>query len=86
MLIDMLKKVFLRKGGINMQLSFMKKGESMTIKAIMGKDETRKYIEELGFVPGQAVKVISHNHGNLVVIIKNIHMAIDKSIAMRIIV
>ena len=69
-----------------MQLAFLKIGEKQTIKTIIGKDDTRSHMEELGFVTGEKVEILSKNGGNLIVLIKNTRIAIDQSIAMRIVV
>lgn len=69
-----------------MQLTFLRPGEKQTIKAIVGKDEVRRYVEGLGFIAGETVEVLSQNNGNLIIMIKNTRVAIDKSIAMRIVV
>jgi ferrous iron transport protein A len=69
-----------------MPLIFSKNGENYIIKTIIGKDDTRKFLEGLGFIVGAKLQVISQNSGNLIVIIKNTRIALDKSIASRVIV
>lgn len=69
-----------------MQLIFTNIGEKHTIRAIVGKDDTRKFLENLGFIVGESVEVISQNQGNMIIIIKNTRIALDKSIASRVIV
>ncbi len=69
-----------------MPLSFSKTGETNVIKKIGGKEETRKFLESLGFVTGSVVTVISEISGNLIVNIKNSRVAINKEMANKIIV
>jgi ferrous iron transport protein A len=69
-----------------MPLSFAKQGEEMFIKKTNGKDETIKFLESLGFTIGSSVTVISELGGNLIVSIKNSRIAIDRTMANRIIV
>ena len=66
-----------------MPLIFVKEGEPVSIKTIGGKEDTRKFLEKLGFVAGAAVTVISAVGGNLVVNIKDSRIAIGKDMASR---
>ena len=69
-----------------MPLSLLGAGRTGTIIRIKGKDEQRRYIESLGFVEGAEVTVISELGGNLIVSIKESRIALDRSLANRIIV
>ncbi|MCD8008728.1 MAG: ferrous iron transport protein A, partial [Clostridiales bacterium] len=48
--------------------------------------ETRQFLENLGFVPGALVTVVSEIGGNLIVKIKESRVAISREMAMKIIV
>ncbi|MDD2969638.1 MAG: FeoA family protein [Lachnospiraceae bacterium] len=69
-----------------MPLSMVKAGEENTIKKIGGKEETRKFLENLGFVTGSAITVISEIGGNVIVNIKDSRVAINKDMANKIMV
>ena len=69
-----------------MPLSLLGSGETRTILRIKGRDEQRRHIESLGFVEGAEVTVISEMAGNLIVSIKDARVAIDRTLANRIIV
>lgn len=69
-----------------MPLTFAKEGEPASIKKVGGKEETRQFLENLGFVTGAAVTVISTVGGNLIVNIKDSRIAIGKDMASRIMV
>lgn len=69
-----------------MPLSMVKPGETNTIKKVGGKEETRKFLENLGFVTGGEVTVVSEINGNLIVNVKNSRVAIGKDMANRIMV
>lgn len=69
-----------------MPLSMVKEGEPNIIKKIGGKEETRKFLESLGFVTGGTVTVVSQIGGNLIVNIKDSRVAIGKDMANRIMV
>ena len=57
-----------------------------TILKITGKDEVRQHLAELGFVVGAAVTVISEMGGNLIVQVKDSRIALDQTMANRIMV
>lgn len=69
-----------------MPLSMALNGEQMKIKKINGKDETRRFIESLGFVSGGYVTVVSVMGGNMIIGVKDTRIAISKAMAGRIIV
>ena len=69
-----------------MPLSMVKPGETNTIKKVLGKEETRKFLENLGFVTGGEVTVVSEIEGNLIVNVKDSRVAIGKDMANRIMV
>lgn len=67
-----------------MPLSMAREGESNVIKKIGGKDETRRFLENLGFVVGSAVTVVAETGGNLIVNVKESRIAIGKDMANKI--
>ena len=69
-----------------MTLSMVKKGEANIIKKIGGKEDTKKFLGNIGFVVGAAVTVISEIKGNMIVEVKNSRVAIGKDMANKIIV
>ena len=69
-----------------MQLSMMKTGEPGIIKKVGGKEETRRFLENLGFVEGSEVTVVSEIGGNMIVNIKDSRVAIGKDMANKILV
>lgn len=69
-----------------MPLTFAKEGELASIKKVGGKEDTRQFLENLGFVTGADVTVISTAGGNLIVNIKDSRVAIGRDMASKIIV
>lgn len=69
-----------------MPLTMMRAGEQCTIKKIGGKEETRRFLENLGLVVGGTVTVISDTGGNLIVNVKDSRIAIGKDMASKIMV
>lgn len=69
-----------------MPLTMMDTGKPNVIKKIGGKEETRRFLENLGFVTGATVTVVSENGGNMIVNIKDTRVAIGKDMANKIMV
>lgn len=69
-----------------MPLSMVKEGESNIIRRIGGKEETKRFLENLGFVAGGEVTVVSEINGNLIVNVKDSRVAIGKDMANKIMV
>ena len=67
-----------------MPLSMAKPGETVTIRKITGKDEVRQHLAELGFVVDSVVTVVMELAGNLIIQVKDSRVALDKSMANRI--
>ena len=69
-----------------MPLSMVKEGEPNVIKKVGGKEETRRFLEILGFVAGGTVTVVSEVNGNMIVNVKESRVAIGKDMANKIMV
>ncbi|MDD7728751.1 MAG: FeoA family protein [Clostridia bacterium] len=67
-----------------MPLSMAETGREIQIRKIGGKDETRRFLESLGFVIGGFVTVVSEINGNLIVKVKDSRVAISKEMANKI--
>jgi Fe2+ transport system protein A len=71
---------------IMMPLSMIKAGESGLVQRVGGKEETKRFLENLGFVPGSSITLISENEGNVIVQVKESRIAISKGMANKIMV
>lgn len=69
-----------------MPLTMVNESEPNVIKRVGGKEETRKFLENLGFVAGGTVTVVSEMDGNMIVNIKGSRVAIGKDMANKIMV
>ena len=69
-----------------MPLTLAEVGEENIIKKIGGKQEVRTHLENLGFVVGGVVRVISTMGGNVIVSVKESRVAISKEMAQKIMV
>lgn len=69
-----------------MPLSMARVGETVTIRKITGKDQVRQHLAELGFVVDAAVTVVSQLGGSLILQVKDSRVALDRTMANRIII
>ena len=69
-----------------MPLGMASVGDTNTIRKITGRDEVRQHLAELGFVVGAEVTVVSEMGGNMILSIKDSRIALDRTMAMRIMV
>ena len=69
-----------------MPLTMLNPGESASIVRVGGNEETKRFLENFGFVAGSEVKVISSNEGNIIAQIKESRVAVSKGIANKIMV
>ena len=61
-------------------------GEEAIIRRVGGSPETKKHLEDMGFVAGGSVTVMNTINGNLIVKIKESRVAISKEMASKIMV
>lgn len=69
-----------------MPITMAKTGENVVIKKITGKDDVRMHLAEMGFVVDSEVKIVNEIAGNLILQVKESRIALDKSMAMRIMI
>ena len=69
-----------------MPLTMARTGEPGVICRVGGKEETRRFLENLGFVTGAAVTVVSEIGGNMIVNVKESRVAIGKDMANKIMI
>ncbi len=69
-----------------MPLTMTNIGDTNYIRKITGKDEVRQHLAEMGFVVGCKITVISKLAGNLILSVKDSRIALDETMANRILV
>ena len=69
-----------------MPLTMANPEEQFLIKKINGNEEVRRFLENLGFVAGASVTVVSKIGGNLIVRIMDSRIAVSREMAQKIIV
>ena len=74
------------EGVMNMPLTMASTGETKQIKKVGGREEIRRHLENLGFVTGTDVTVVSQLGGNVIVSVKDSRIAISSEMANRILV
>ena len=67
-------------------LTMAKTGEIVIIRKIAGKDDVRQHLAELGFVVNRNVTVVSEIAGNLILQVHDSRIALDKTMASRIMI
>lgn len=69
-----------------MPLIFANINEQNRIKKIGGGKDTKRHLENLGFVPGSLVSVITRMNGNIIVNVKDSRIAISEELAKKIMI
>lgn len=69
-----------------MPLTLAVNGEEVIIRRVGGNAEVRAHLQNLGFVPGAAVTVVSSMSGNLIVNVKNTRIGISREMAQKIMI
>ncbi len=69
-----------------MPLALASAGEEQIIKRIGGSREIRQHLENLGFVVGGSVTVVTSLGGNVIVNVKETRIAISEEMARKIMV
>ncbi len=69
-----------------MPLTLANTGDENIIKRIGGNPETKKFLENLGFVVGGTVTVINEMGGNVIVNVKESRVAVSKEMAAKIMI
>lgn len=69
-----------------MPLSMLNIGDIRQVNKIHGRDETRRFLESLGFIAGSHVSIISENGGNVIVNVRESRIALSKALASKIFV
>ena len=69
-----------------MPITIAKTGETVTIRKITGRDEVRQHLAELGFVVDSDVTVVNEVAGNLILQVKDSRIALDRTMANRVMI
>ena len=67
-------------------LTYANVNEMNVIRKVGGNPEIRKHLEDMGFVTGAVIIVVSAINGNLIVNVKDSKVALDRSLAGKIMI
>ncbi len=71
---------------MEMVLSDVKKNGVYHVKQLHALGDLHRHLEDMGFVPGEAITVVSRIGGNLIVNIKGSRVALSAELAKNIVV
>ena len=69
-----------------MPLTLASLNEENVIRKIGGGNETKRHLENLGFVPGSVISIVTKNKGNIIVNVKESRIAISEELAKKIMI
>lgn len=69
-----------------MPLTMLKTGEKEIIKKVGGREDTRRFLENLGFTVGGEATVVAQLGGNVIVSVKDSRVAVSREMACKIMV
>lgn len=69
-----------------MPLSFADLNRSIQSKKLVVLKEQQRHLENLGFVPGTVIVIVSKTNGNVIVNVKEVRIAISEELARKIMV
>ncbi len=69
-----------------MPLTMARVGEPLKVKKVGGLDETRRFLNNLGFTEGADIRIVSSIAGNMIVQVRDARIAVDKDMAKKIMV
>ena len=71
--------------GAQLPLALVVPGATVNVLKVRGKGDLHHHLENLGFVEGASVRIVSENAGSLIVEVKGAQIALDKQAALKII-
>ncbi len=69
-----------------MSLTFAEIGETKVIVDFKGKEDVKRHLQDLGFIKGESVQLLSENDSGLIILVKGVRIAINRAIASKIMV
>ncbi len=69
-----------------MSLAMVGIGESRVIIDFVGKEDVKRHLQDIGFVKGESVKLLSQNESGLILLVKGSRVAINRGLATKIMV
>ncbi len=69
-----------------MPLPIAPEGEELTVKKVLVDEKNKRHCEKLGITIGAKLQVLSRVGGNVIVKVKDGRLALDRTLAMKILV
>lgn len=69
-----------------MPLAMALKGENRTITSLVAVGDMKQHLVEMGFVPGQKVTVVGDSPAGIILLVKGVRLALNRSLAQKILV
>ncbi len=69
-----------------MPVVFAPQGEILKVIRVLADEKTKKHLENLGITVGAQITVLSAGGGSVIVMVKDSRLALDKSVATKILV
>lgn len=69
-----------------MSLTMVSIGEQKIIREIRAKEQVKRHLQNLGFITGEKIEVISENNSGLILMVKGSKIALNRGMANKIIV
>ena len=60
--------------------------EEVIVRKVGGSPEVKLHLQDLGIIPGSSITLISVNEGNVIIKVKESRLAINRDMAMKIMV
>ena len=67
-----------------MPLSLVKAGETVRVERVKGNEDMKHHLQNLGFVEGAEVHVVSSSAGNIIVTIMGARFGLDTKVAQHV--
>lgn len=81
-----MKIMMFREEDYKMPLNFANVNEEIVVKRVGGNPEVKKHLEDLGFVAGAVITIVSRTGGNVIVNVKDSRIAISSEMAQKIMI
>lgn len=69
-----------------MPIAFAPSNTELVIRKIGAEDKTRKHLQEMGLTVGSKITVLSSAKGNVIVVVKEGRLCLDRTLASKIMV
>lgn len=69
-----------------MPLAFVQIGERKKVTSFHGTEDMKRHLQDLGFIKGQDVQVMSENSSGLILLVKGVRIALNRGLAQKIMV